>query len=139
MGELFEKINDGRKYRQISGSSMSSRIVKASRREIREWVEYIFIRNLPGRVGFFIRSLYWSRQFRKYGSIHLSQGCILTNPGSMNIGNNVNIMHNCCLYAHSDGVIIIGDRVSINSNVQIGAAEQGEIILGNDVDIGPNV
>lgn len=48
-------------------------------------------------------------------------------------------MHNCCLYAHNNGLIKMGNNVSINSNVILGAADNGEIVIGNDVLIGPNV
>ena len=55
------------------------------------------------------------------------------------VGEKVNIMRNCSLYAHNNGVLKIGSSVSINSNVILSAADNGEIIIGNDVLIGPNV
>jgi galactoside O-acetyltransferase len=107
--------------------------------EIAEWVEYFFIRNIPGRVGGKIRRMYWSGKFHYCSHFYLSTGCIIKAPENISVGKDVFIMHNSCLYANDNGIIKIGDRVGINSNVQVGAAENGEIIMGNDVLIGPNV
>lgn len=114
-------------------------IPKILREEIKGWFEYFFIRNLPGRTGRFLRRIYWSTKFSKCISLSLSHGCIITAPENIEIGEKVNIMHNCCLYAHNSGSIKIGDRVSINSNAMLGAADGGEIVIENDVLIGPNV
>lgn len=106
--------------------------------EINEWIKFI-IQNIPSRTGKYIRQYYWSNKFKKYGDISLSCGCIITAPQNISIGNKVAIMHNCCLYAHNNGLLTIGDRVGINHNVMLGASDDGEIHIGNDVLIGPNV
>lgn len=116
-----------------------TRILNALRKESIEVFEYFFVTNLPGRIGRLIRYLYWSKKFYRSSSFVIAQGCIITNPKNIIIGENTNIMHNCCLYAHNNGFIKIGDRVNINGNVILGAADNGEIVIGNDVAIGPNV
>ncbi|MFA5339135.1 MAG: DapH/DapD/GlmU-related protein [Candidatus Omnitrophota bacterium] len=107
--------------------------------ECREWFERLFIAYLPGRIGILARRLYWSPQFLRCRSFIISYGCRVTNPKGITMGDRVNIMHNCCLYANDNGTIKIGNGVNMNSNVIIGAANDGEIILGDNVAIGPNV
>lgn len=114
-------------------------ILSQIRKEIISGFEYFFIINIPGRVGYALRRLYWSSRFQESSSFILAQGCRITSPGSIIMGNGVNIMHNCCLYAHNNGILKIGDHVNINTNVFLGAADNGVIIIGNDVAIGPNV
>lgn len=109
------------------------------KQEIKDWVEALFIRNLPGAAGIHIRRWYYGGQFAHSLFFSLAVGCKITAPENISLGNMVSIMHNCCLYAHDNGKINIGERVSINSNVLLGAANDGEIVIGNDVLIGPNV
>ena len=103
------------------------------------WFEAIFVKNVPGETGISIRRFYWSKRMNRAPSFNISQGCVITNPKSISIGEGTNILHNCCLYAHNAGMIKIGSRVGINSNVMLGAADKGTIIIGDDVLIGPNV
>ena len=116
-----------------------SKFLEKGKHEIKDWVEDLFIRNLPGTAGIHIRRWYYGGQFAQCFFSSLSVGCKITAPENISLGNMVSIMHNCCLYAHDNGKINIGDRVSINSNVILGAANNGEIYIGNDVLIGPNV
>jgi galactoside O-acetyltransferase len=116
-----------------------SKFLEKGTYELKDWLESLFIRNLPGTVGIHMRRLYYARQFGQCFFFSLSVGCKITAPGNIHLGDMVSIMHNCCLYAHDNGKIIIGKRVSINSNVILGAANDGEINIGNDVLIGPNV
>lgn len=117
---------------------MIVKIAKALVKEIKDWIEF-FLRNIPGRTGKVLRRLYYGILLRECSSLSLSEGCIITAPENIMVGKKVNIMRNCSLYAHSNGMLKIGSSVSINSNVILGAADNGEIIIGNDVLIGPNV
>jgi len=107
--------------------------------EVKDWVELIFVTNIPGRIGVVLRQIYWRLRLSKCISMSLGCGCRITGSRNISLGKNVNIMHNCNLYAHNNGRIVVGSRVSLNSNVQLGAADFGEIIIGDDVAIGPNV
>jgi acetyltransferase-like isoleucine patch superfamily enzyme len=116
------------------------RILMIILEELRGWFESLFIANLPGRIGFLFRRLYWSCRFRtRDRSFHMSTGCVITAPENISIGKDIKMMHNCCLYAHGGGSIQLGDRVAMNSNVTLGASENGTIEIGADVLIGPNV
>jgi Acetyltransferase (isoleucine patch superfamily) len=118
---------------------MSRKLLPILNGEIKDWVEVLLIRNMPGRIGFGLRRLYWNALLKKSGRLSLSLGCVITSAKNIVFGDNVNVMHNCSFYAHNNGSISIGDRVSMNSNVQVNAADSGSIIVGNDVAIGPNV
>ena len=107
--------------------------------EVREWFEYLFIRNVPGHAGNFIRRLYWSCRFLRSSFFTLHPGCVITSPKRIKVGENVNIYLACTLHAHNNGSIRLGHRTHINKNVILGAADDGEIVIGNDVLIGPNV
>jgi galactoside O-acetyltransferase len=95
---------------------------------------------IPGRFGYFVRSLISSFIFKKSGcNVSLGLGVVITGGKNIEIGNSINIMRFSGLYSHNQGSIKIGSNVSINTNVIIGAADGGEVIVGNDVMIGPNV
>lgn len=108
-------------------------------REIRDWFEALFIRNLPGTTGIHVRRWYYKRRFSQSSVFSLAVGCRITAPENITLGNLVSIMPNCCLHAHAQGRITLGVRVSINGNVLLDSANDGEITIGNDVLIGPNV
>ncbi len=107
--------------------------------EYKIWLEALFIRNIPGKIGVLLRSRYWKGKFKKSEKFYLDPGCIITSPGNITFGDELRVMRNCCFYAHNNGLIILGDHVGMNSNVQINAADSGKIIIGNNVAIGPNV
>lgn len=116
-----------------------NKILQILIQEVSEWIEYFFVRNLPGRTGLAVRRWYWSNKFCKSSTYSLFAGCTITSPERISIGRNVVISQNCCLYAHNNGLIKIGDKVSFNNRVILNAADGGEIFIGNDVIIGPNV
>lgn len=116
-----------------------SKFLRVSKEEIREWFEYLFIRNIPGRTGIILRRIYWSRRFCNFLFSSIHPGCVITAPERISIGNRVIILEGCHLLAHSNGSIEIGNNVSFNSNVKLNASEGGKIIIGNNVLIGPNV
>lgn len=107
--------------------------------EIFQWIEFLLIKNIPGRIGVIIRQFYWSRRFRQGRVFLFLQGCTIVGPENICIGKNVSMMQHCSLYANNYGSIQIGDRVSVNSNVIFGASNNGKIVIANDVLIGPNV
>lgn len=107
--------------------------------ELKEWFEVLFIFNLPGKIGSYLRNLYMSVRMAKCGSICSQTGCMVLSPKNISIGREAKMMRNCCLYAHNNGFIKIGDRLSLNNNVLIDAAGGGKIFIGDDVLMGPNV
>lgn len=117
---------------------MLKKLLKIIKEELLLWFEFLFIKNIPGRIGIRIRNLYFSGKFRKASFFYLHTGCAIWGINNISLGEKVIIMHNCNLYA-IDGLIEIGNRTSLNANVLIDADEDGEIIIGNDVLIGPNV
>jgi galactoside O-acetyltransferase len=118
---------------------IDGKFINKAKQEIREWFEMLFIRNLPGTVGIYIRRWYYGRQFAQSSFFSFAVGCVITAPENIYLGKLVGLMYNCCLYAHNNGQIRIGDRANLNSNVLLNATNYGEIVLGNDVLIGPNV
>lgn len=107
--------------------------------ELNEWFENLFIKNMPGRIGKFLRRLYWGRRFLKASNFTICEGCVITAPGRIDVGEKTIISRNCCLFAHNDGSIKLGDEVAINIGAILGASEMGEIVLGNNVLVGFNV
>jgi galactoside O-acetyltransferase len=107
--------------------------------ELRVWFEYIFITNLPGRIGKWIRAFYWARFLAKSRDLNLAPGCTIIAPGNISMGENVGILRNCYLDAGNNGKIEIGNRVGMNSGTLVDAADFGVITIGNDVLLGPNV
>jgi len=107
-------------------------------REIIEWFEFLFIKDIPGGTGRFLRRIYWKKQFSRSGFFTLYQGCVITGAKRISLGEGALISRNCSLYAHNNGLIKLGKRASINNNVILGASDNGEIILGNDVMVGFN-
>ena len=118
---------------------MVNRIMKAMLEELRDFFEYMLIRNMPGRTGRFLRNIYWRLRFHRCGTLYMAEGCVMTSPENISIGDKARIARNCCLYANDDGRIEIGNRLAINNNTIISASERGEVMIGDDVLIGPNV
>ena len=137
---------DFQKYDELSYANigeekvtLSMKILQIIVEEIDEWFRFIFIDNVPGRIGIFLRRIYWAGRFFQSGSFRIERGCLIKSPGNMSIGDGVIIKHNCCLYANNSGRIKIGERAGINSGAILGASDHGEIFIGNNVLIGPNV
>ena len=107
--------------------------------EMSVWVEAIFIRNLPGRIGFFVRRVYWSLRFRKNLKLRIETGCIIVGIKDICIAGSVLMLNDSSIYAENSVKIIIGDDLSVNCRVMIDACNGGEIRIGKNVSIGPNV
>ena len=108
-------------------------------REIKNWFEQIFVSHIPGNIGYVIRNLYWKIMLKKCQRVKFGTGCIITGRENITIGNNANIMHNACLYAHNNSELTIGENFDCNMNVILGAADHGKLIIGDNCMVGPNV
>lgn len=107
--------------------------------EMIAWVEAIFIRNLPGRIGFFVRRVYWSLRFGKNLKLRIDTGCVISGIKNISIADNVFMFKDSSLYAENSSRLTIGDHFSVNCRVMIDASDNGEVEIGRDVSIGPNV
>ena len=103
------------------------------------WIESLFVRNIPGKIGIIIRRNYWKTKLGKAGKFTMGIECAILNPGNIYIGDDVNILSRVSLYAHGNGLIKIDNGSCININVSINASQNGSIIIGENVIIGPNV
>ena len=109
------------------------------KREIKEWLEFLF-RNIPGGIGYSIRSFYFQRRMVKvFRNNRFESGFRMEYPKNVELGSNSYFGFNCKIFASELSKIKIGSRASINSNVMINARGRGKIIIGNNVLIGPNV
>jgi len=107
-------------------------------KELRDWFEF-FLRNIPGRIGFFLRSKYYSKRLFKYFTkIRFETGLRIEFPKNIELGSNSYFGLNCKLYASEFSRIKIGLNASFNSNVMVNARGKGKILIGNNVLIGPN-
>ena len=108
-------------------------------RELKDWLEF-FLRYIPGRIGYFLRSFYYkkimSRSFKKN---RFESGLRVEYPKNIELGSDSYFGLNCKLYASEFSKIKIGFNASFNANVMINARGKGKIIIGNNVLIGPNV
>jgi len=108
-------------------------------RELKDWIEF-FIRNVPGRIGFLIRSIYFNKRLKKkFQNNRFESGLRIEYPINVEIGSNSYFGLNCKIYASEFSKIVIGSKVTFNSNVMVNARGKGSILIGNDVLIGPNV
>ena len=107
-------------------------------REIKEWVEF-FIRNIPGRIGYFFRSNYYKKILkRSFKKNRFESGIRIECPKNILLGSNSYFGFDCKIYASEFSQIKIGSNVTFNSNVMINARGPGKIFIGNNVLIGPN-
>ena len=107
-------------------------------REIKDWVEF-FIRNIPGQIGFFIRSNYYLIRIKvPFKNNRFETGLRIECPRNVSLGSNSFFGLDCKIYASELSEIKIGSNVTFNSNVMINARGKGRIVIGNNVLIGPN-
>lgn len=115
------------------------RLIFSLIKELKEWLDF-FIRNIPGRSGYFIRSQYYKFLLKKdYKSNRFEPGLRIEFPRNVELGSESYFGFNCKLYASELSSIKIGFNASFNSNVMINARGKGKISIGNNVLIGPNV
>ena len=114
-------------------------ILKIIPREIKNWIES-FIRYIPGQIGLFIRSFYFSRRLSKtFSNNRLETGLRIEYPKNLEIGSYSYFGFDCKIYASEFSKVKIGCNCSFNSNVMINARGKGSIVIGNNVLIGPKV
>ena len=108
-------------------------------RELKDWLEF-FIRYIPGRIGYFFRSVYYKKLLSKsFKNIRFEPGLRIEYPKNIELHSDSYFGLNCKLYASEFSSIKIGSNASFNANVMINARGKGKIIIGNNVLIGPNV
>ncbi len=98
------------------------------------------LKNLPGALGLFLRSVAYRPLFKKTGkNVVLGTNIVLRNPKKIEIHNNSIIDDGCVLDAKGtqcDG-IIIGKSAFVSRNVLLGC-KNGGIRIGSGSTIGPN-
>ena len=115
------------------------RQISIIKRELKDWFEFL-IRNIPGRTGFFIRSLYYKLRLRKsFKENRFESGLRLEFPQNIILGSYSYFGLDCKIYASEFSQIKIGSHATFNANVMINARGKGKIFIGNNVLIGPNV
>jgi len=93
-----------------------------------------FIRNISGRLGIKIRSIYYSRRFGKCGkNLQIDEGVIIQGINNIYIGNNVWIDKYSILMA---GKITIDNTKCKNKNNRNYAHKEGELHIGSNVHLG---
>ena len=108
-------------------------------REIKLWLEFL-IRNIPGQIGYFIRSFYFKKRLRKsFLNNKIETGIRVEYPKNLELGSNSYFGFDCKIYASEFSKVKIGSNCSFNSNVMINARGKGSIIIGDNVLIAPNV
>ena len=108
-------------------------------REIKDWLEFI-IRNIPGKVGYKIRSFYLSmRLSKKFSNIRSETGMRIEYPNNLELSSDSYFGVDCKIYASEFSKVKIGAKCQFNSNIMINARGNGSIIIGDNVLVGPNV
>ncbi|MBU1013349.1 MAG: acyltransferase [Bacteroidetes bacterium] len=114
---------------------------------------YELVRNLPGRVGFYLRKKILSPKFLCAGeNIRIHKGCRIINIDKVNVGNNVHFGVDS--YIQGGGGITIGDYTEMgpgvkiwsqthiyddpDSNLEGAGYEYNEVNIGKNVWIGAN-
>tara|TARA_Y100001978_G_scaffold198059_1_gene209883 strand:+ start:1703 stop:2293 length:591 start_codon:yes stop_codon:yes gene_type:complete len=109
------------------------------KREIKDWVEF-FIRNVPGQVGYLLRTFYIKkRTLKAFEDNRFEIGFRMEYPKNIELGSSSYFGIDCKIYASEFSKVKIGSNESFNSNVMVNARGKGQIIIGDNVLIGPNV
>ena len=62
--------------------------------EAQDWFETILIRWMPGRIGKFVRRVYWGFRLQICGKVSIDEGCVIEGPEGVSIGKGVHILRN---------------------------------------------
>ena len=109
------------------------------KRELKDWTEF-FIRNIPGRIVYLLRSIYIRNRLTKsFKNNRFEAGIRIENPKNIELGNDSYYGFDCKIYASELSKVIVGSNVTFNSNVMVNARGKGSIDIGDNVLIGPNV
>ncbi len=99
----------------------------------------VWLSNVPGMVGLFLRQVFWARLFGSCGKkVVFASGIVLRNPKRIHLGSNVVISEGCILDARtpdSDVVINIKNSVMLSNSVVL-SCKGGHITIGAYTGIG---
>lgn len=94
------------------------------------------IRNISGRLGEYIRYLYYSRRFKSCGkNIKIEHGVIFENPENITLGDDVWFLPFSMVTARPLG-LLFQNRVLKKIHNEDFKHDLGEIVIGNQVSIG---
>ena len=106
---------------------------------VRYELSLLFLRNIQGGLGIFIRGLFFRGLFRRAGrKVFIAPGVTLRHPRRIELGNEVILDEGCVLDAKGDqgDGIRLGSRVFVSRQSHLGCRE-GNIIVGDNVSFGP--
>lgn len=116
---------------------MSSLVANAKQKVLRVFFDIVetIIRNISGRLGIFLRRLYYSKRFAQCGkNLRIDEGVIIQGAEYIYVGDNVWIDKYCILMAGK--VYISPDRVKVKQNKNY-PYDEGELHIGSNVHIAP--
>lgn len=116
---------------------MSSLVVNVKQKALRVFFDVVetIIRNISGRLGIFLRRLYYSKRLAQCGkNLRIDEGVIIQGAEYIYIGDNVWIDKYCILIAGK--VDIQPERVKVKQNKNYPYRE-GELHIGSNVHIAP--
>lgn len=99
----------------------------------------LFLRNLQGGLGIFIRGLMFRGLFRRAGrKVFIAAGVTLRHPRNIELGDEVILDEGCVLDARGDQGerIRLGNRVFVSRQAHI-SSRDGNIAVGDNVSFGP--
>lgn len=105
--------------------------------EVIRWAEFI-VQFMPGRVGMFVRYLYFRKIYNNSFTYHTGLGCEFQGSKSISIGKTSRI-GKFCFFSAEEGFIEIGEGTTFNMYAHINANDGGKILIGNDCIFGPGV
>lgn len=105
--------------------------------DILSWFE-TGLSGFPGRSGYLLRRVWYSRRFKKCGQVHIGPNCEFVAPRAMTFSGNTSIGAHCYFNAEG-GSISLGDRTCLNLGVHLNASCGGNIRIGAHCLIGPKV
>jgi acetyltransferase-like isoleucine patch superfamily enzyme len=99
----------------------------------------LFLRNLQGGIGLFLRGIFFRGLFRRTGrKVFIAPGLTLRHPRRIELGDEVILDEGCVLDAKGEksGGIRLGSRVFVSRQAHLGCKE-GDITIGDNVSFGP--
>lgn len=106
---------------------------------IRYELTQLFLRNLQGGLGIFLRGIFCRPLFRRAGrKVFIAPGVTLRHPRRIELGDEVILDEGCVLDAKGDQGegIRLGRRVFVSRQAHLGCKE-GSISVGDNVSFGP--
>jgi len=106
---------------------------------LRYELSLLFLRNLQGGLGLFLRKILFRGLFRLAGrKVFIAPGVMLRHPRRIQLGDEVILDEGCVLDAKGgkSGGIRLGSRVFVSRQAHLGCKE-GDIAVGDNVSFGP--